>query len=261
MNESSQSNYTTIFVVNLNINSLEMRRHWLKILIILLAGLLVFFYFYKGGETLKRVLGLKDITEGIIEYDITYPKLDPNSMVISGMPDKAYLRFKNNMISNDMSGMMGLISITFTANPANKSVQQTLTLINKKYVADISAEDLKRMNETYLAKIEKGKNTRKIAGYTCKEAIVTLKNNETIYVYYTKDIGITSPNWSNPYNKIDGVLMDFQIERYGITMHLKAKSVIDQNVDSRIFEITDDYKEIPFAELEKILQELNPVSN
>lgn len=241
-----------------------MRRKWLKILlilIILLAGIFVFLYFYKGGETLKRVLGLKDITEGIIEYDITYPKLDPNSIVISGMPDKAYLRFKNNMISNDMAGMMGLISITFVAIPVNKSVQQTLTLINKKYVSDISAEDLKRMNESYLAKIEKGKNTREIAGYTCKEAIVTLKNNETIYVYYTKDIGIANPNWANPYNKIDGVLMDFQMERYGVTMHLKAKSVLDQNVDSSIFEITDDHKKIPFAELEKILQELNPVPN
>jgi hypothetical protein len=238
-----------------------MRKYFLFTFLILLAGTIAFIYFYKGGKKFKNILGIRDITEGVIEYDITYPKLDPNSIMISGMPNKAYLHFKNNNISNSMSGMMGLISIAFIANSTSKSVQQTLTLINKKYVSDVSAEDMKKMNESYLMRIEKGKNTAEIAGYKCKEAIVTLKNGEAIHVYYTKDIGITNPNWSNPFNQIDGVLMDFQIERYGITMHLKAKSVTAQKVDDSVFMISNEYKKIPFAELEKILQELNHASN
>ena len=82
-------------------------------------------------------------------------------------------------------------------------------------------------------------------------------------VYYTNEIGITNPNWSNPYSKIDGVLMDFQMERYGVAMHLKAKSVLAQKIDDVTFQLPADsveYKKIVFSELEKILQDLNPAS-
>src|ERR1051326_8642981 len=84
-----------------------MRKRFLIIILLLLAGGGAFLYFYKGGELFKKMLGGKDISEGVIEYDITYPKLDPNNMMVSGLPNKAYLRFKNNNMVNDMSGMMG----------------------------------------------------------------------------------------------------------------------------------------------------------
>lgn len=237
-----------------------MRKRTLFILLLIIIALGAFLYFYNDGAMYKKLAG-QDITEGIIEYDITYPKLDPNSMMISGMPDKAYLRFKDNNTSNDMSGMMGLISITYIANHSKKSVQQTLTLINKKYASNIPDEDLVKLNDSYVESVDKGKNKKEIAGYKCKEAMVKLKNGEQTTVYYTNDIGISNPNWSNPYNKIDGVLMDFQMERYGIAMHLVAKSVISQKVDLEAFEISSDHKVIPYAELEKILMELNPSSD
>ncbi len=241
--------------------NLIMMKRAIYILLILLIGTGIFFYFYKGSDLFKTMIGGKAIKEGIIEYDITYPKVDPNNMMVSGLPSKAFLRFKNNNMVNDMSGMMGLISITYISNQTTKKVAQTLTLISKKYVSDISTEEMKKMNDSYLSGIESGKNTQEIAGFKCKEAIVTLQNGETVHVFYTNDIGIKNPNWSNPYSKIDGVLMDFQMERYGLTMHLKAKSVLAQKIDDNTFDVSSDHKKIPFAELEKILQELNPASN
>jgi hypothetical protein len=231
------------------------------IILVLVAGAGAFLYFYKGGELFKKMLGGKDISEGVIEYDITYPKMDPNNMMVAGLPNKAYLRFKNNNMVNDMSGMMGLISITYISK-SDKSVAQTLTLINKKYLADITPDEMKKMNDEYVDKVEPGKNSQTIAGFKCKEAIVTLKNGETIHVYYTNDIGISDPNWSNPFTKIDGVLMDFEMERYGLAMHLKAKQVLAQKVEDNAFSVSEsEYKKIPFPELEKILVELNPGGN
>ena len=231
------------------------------ILLLLLVGIGAFIYFYNDGQFFKKILGGKNVAEGVIEYDITYPKLDPNNMMVSGLPNKAFLRFKNNNTVNDMSGMMGLISITYISDETNKKVAQSLTLINKKYVSDISKEEMKKLNNSYLTSVEAGKNTTTIAGFKCKEAIVKLQNGETINVYYTNDIGIFDPNWSNPYYQISGVLMDFQMERYGLAMHLKAKTVLAQKIDDSAFDISDDHKKIPFPELEKILMELNPASN
>lgn len=233
-----------------------MYKKLLIVCVFLVTGMGAFFCLPGCG-----VLGGNGITEGVIEYDITYPKLDPNSMMVSGMPSKAYLRFKDNNMSNDMSGMMGLISITYISNHKSKMVEQRLALFNNKYASLISPDDLNELNGGYVASVEQGKQKMEIAGYKCKEAIVKLTNGDEIKVYYTNDIGIDNPNWSNPYNQIDGVLMDFQMERYGIVMQLKATSVLAQAVEEDSFTIPADsaeYKIIPIEELGKILEELNP---
>ncbi len=238
-----------------------MKRIVIIVFVVVVAGIGGYFLI-NGG--FNKMLGGKDISEGVIEYDITYPKLDPKSMMVSGMPNQAFLRFKNNNMSNDMSGMMGLISITFISNHSTKSVEQRLTLINKKYSSTINKEDLSRLNDSYVSSFEKGSTVQQIAGFQCKEAKVKLLDGEEIKVFYTNDIGIENPNWSNPYNKIDGVLMDFQMERYGVVMHLRAKSVVAQKIEDEAFHLPADsseYKRIDFIELEKILEELNPGSN
>ena len=225
-----------------------MKKPILIIILVLAAGGGLFYYLMDKG-----ILGGKNISEGVIEYDITYPKMDPNDMMVGGLPNKAYLRFKNNNMVNDMSGMMGLISITYISKQ-DKSAAQTLTLFNNRYLADISSDDMKRINADYVQKVEEGKNSQTIAGFKCKEAIATLKNGEMLHVYYTNEISISNPNWSNPFTKIDGVLMDFEMERYGLAMHLKAKKVLAEKVDDNSFVVSEtDYKKISFPELEKIL--------
>jgi hypothetical protein len=241
-----------------------MQKKVIVISLIALVIIVVFIYLFKESSVFKDILGSKGITEGVVEYDITYPKLDPNSMMASGMPSKAFLRFKDNCTSHEMSGMMGLISITYISNYTNKVVEQRLTLINKKYSSEINTGELDRLNNSYISSIEEGKKIVEIAGYKCKEALVKLIDGKILKIYYTNDISIDSPNWSNPYSKIEGVLMDCEMERYGVVMHLVAKSVVAQKVDDAVFTIPADtaqYKKIVFTELEKILKELNPDSN
>lgn len=208
--------------------------------------------------------GSSGLSEGIIEYEITYPKMDPNNMMVNGLPSRAYLRFKDNNMSNDMSGMMGLISITYISNAQNKGVEQRLTLFNNKYASTISPADLEKMNSSYVVSVEDGKKTAEIAKFKCKESIVKLANGEKISVYSTNDISIENPNWSNPYKQIDGVLMDFEMEKYGVVMHLKATSVLSQKVEDEAFTIPADsseYKIIDIHALEDIMRELNPAGN
>ncbi len=233
-----------------------------KLIIILLAILLVVgvSLFFLKKDLFYKILGEKHVSEGIIEYEITYPKIDANNMVLSGMPTKAALKFKNNNTINEMSGMMGLINIAYISNQTNHSVFQSLTLFNKKYVSTISPEDMKRLNEGFVSKMEFGNNVMIIAGFKCKEAIVTLKDNSTLHVYYTNDIDIANPNWSNPFSEIGGVLMDFEMERYGVVFHMKAKTVLAQKIEESSFQFSDEYKKISYSELEKILMELNPDS-
>ena len=110
------------------------------------------------------------------------------------------------------------------------------------------------MNDSYLSSIEEGTHTQQIAGFKCKEAIAKLQTGESIHVYYTNDIGITNPNWSNPYSKLDGVLIDFQLESYGLSMHLRAKSVLVQKIEDSTFIVPVEYEKILFAKFEATLR-------
>jgi hypothetical protein len=53
--------------------------------------------------------------------------------------------------------------------------------------------------------------------------------------------------------------MEFQIERYGITMQMVASEVTDEKVDMSEFKVESGYEKKPFDYIEKILQSLNPL--
>lgn len=230
-----------------------MRKRILFISVFVLIGAGIFFYFYQEGKFFNKILAGKNVTEGVIEYEVTYPKLDPKSAMAAFLPDKAYLRFKNNNMITEMSGM--IFKISYISNQESKSVEQTFSLLNQKNASHVSLEDLQKLNGSFLSSIEKGTHEKDIAGYACKEAIVKLKTGESIHVFYTNEIGITNPNWSNPYSKLDGVLMDFQLESYGLSMHLTAKNVLPEKIEDSSFLVSKDHNKIPFSELDKMLRE------
>lgn len=70
-------------------------------------------------------------------------------------------------------------------------------------------------------------NSKIIAGCEAFEVIATSITNPTdkIELWYTNAIGIEEPNWYNPFSDIDGVLLQYAIDRYGIRMVFTAKEV------------------------------------
>lgn len=221
---------------------------------ILLFGVIVFWC-----TSCDKLAG--KVNEGTVEYDISYPALDPNSIVLAGMPNKAYYKFKNNNSITEMEGMMGLITITFVSDYKKKTITQKVNLVQKKYASVLDEKKIDEMNKSFTVKEMKLlSGTKEIAGKKCKKAEATLGNGEKIIVFYTNEISVKDPNWNNPYKEIDGVLMEFQIERYGIVMNLTAKTVTKEAVNDKEFLTSfDEYKKIPAEKLDNMLRELNPI--
>ena len=77
--------------------------------------------------------------------------------------------------------------------------------------------------------IQETNETRVIAGLTCKRAIATLpSNNESFDIYYTQDIDLRHPNLNNPYKKVDGVLVQFELQLLNLKMEFLAEKFIRQ---------------------------------
>lgn len=196
------------------------------------------------------------IAEGIIEYKAT--PVDPKSNMAAIAPSKMTVKFKNDYSNAEMVAGFGMASMSFVSDPKKSEFTSMVNLIGQKYYSLMPMEDVMKNNH-FLPEYEvkETKETKEIAGYKCKKAILQFKDTtKPIEVWYTKEIRFKNPNWSNVYYKIDGVLMEYTLKKFGLELHFVASSVNAAKIDDTIFKLQPDYKKISNEALEAMFKEL-----
>lgn len=221
-----------------------------------LVGLIAITYafiLFLGG---CRQLDEKYISEGSIEFDAEV--VDPNSFMASFAPKKMTVNFKNNKSCAEMSALMGVFTTSFISDPKTKTLTQLVQFGNKKFAHIKNGNDLNKDNELFNVEIIPTDSTKIIAGYKCKKAIVHYKGGDfpDYDIYYTQELNIEHPNFANLYHMVDGVLMDYQIKKFGLEMRFTAKSVKKDNIDDAIFERPAEYKLISEKEMNEFFEGL-----
>jgi len=191
----------------------------------------------------------KFISEGAIVY--TAKVVDERNPMANLAPNKMTIYFKDNKSCAEMSAGMGLFSTSFISDPETKTLTQLVKLLNKKFSLVQNEQEIKKENDNYAMEITPLPQTKIIAGYNCKKAHVKLKDEygTEFDIFYTTDLDIKTPNFANPYNQIDGILMEYQMKKFGLEMRFTATSVKKEDVDDAIFELPKDYKKISQEEM------------
>ena len=219
-------------------------------------GLLIFILSISGC---KNFVQDDRISEGVIEYDVTYPKLEDNSVLKDFLPDKMTMKFDDNKFHSELSAAFGLFKTNIISFGDAEHYAHTVKLIDKKYAVEFDRELSKKSNEKLPpVELEFTDNTKKIAGYTCKEVIVRVDNEEKeeYKIYYTEEINIEQSNWFNQYHEVPGVLMEYQVEKYNICTRFQAKTVESVKVDKDVFKIEDDYEMISEEKLDEEMMDI-----
>jgi hypothetical protein len=169
-------------------------------------------------------------------------------------PDNMEVKFKDNKWSVNLEAGMGAMRMDFISDPEKK---QFITLVSflGKFYSTMEGTELDTTNK-YLPDydVTYPGDKKVIAGYDCEKAVLNFKDGSpAMEVWFTKEIQITDPNWSNCYYKVDGVLMDYNLHKFGLELHFTATSVSEAQIDPSVFEIPEDYKQQPNAELEKMM--------
>lgn len=221
-----------------------------NLIILLLA---VTFTFVGCGD------GVSNKTEGVIEYKVTYPKMEKDNFMRDFMPDKMHVKFKDNTYSNSLSAGMGMFKSSFICNKSNSEYIQIVKLINKKYALKLDGDGIaKSMASKPAYTIEFTDEVKEIIGYHCNKAIVNVNNEaqDAFTVYYTDKINIETPNWCNEYVEIPGVLLEYQYEKYGVCMRFTASKIEFKKVDDEEFLLPTGYTLISEPEMDKEMQEI-----
>jgi GLPGLI family protein len=195
--------------------------------------------------------------EGTIEYEIRVIKNDNPIITTDLLPSTMLTRFKNNCMAQELAAGMGMFATTFISDPEKNMVWQTLQMkmFGKNYVCEA---DSKILRQTITAegkrRFEFLPSIRSIAGYNCKLARMHFVDGShpPVDIYYTEEIPVQQPNFYSFYKEIPGVLMDFEVKRYNIEMHLVATKVTHDKVDDKILEPDADAKRISLVEMNAI---------
>jgi GLPGLI family protein len=197
------------------------------------------------------------ISEGVILYDAEL--VDTNSPMADMMPNKMTVKFKNNKTIVQMSAGMGLLTMSFISDPETKTFTQVVKFTGSPGKAAIqNADEIQKENELFNIEIIPSNETKMIAGYNCKKARIHYKGGDPadFDIYYTTELNIKNSNFSNPYYKLDGVLMEYRIKKAGLEMQFVATSVTKEPVEDAVFQISPDVKVISPEEMTDIFNEL-----
>ena len=198
-------------------------------------------------------------TEGIIAYNVTYPKMDKHNLMFDFMPKKMVLKFKDDKYKTSLSAGMGMFKTNFIVDQEADSYSQMVKLINKKYILTLEGTEINEsLSHMPAFHIEHTGETKKILNYVCKKAIITVDNesNDAFTVYYTNKIQLNDPNWNNQFKGINGVMLEYQYEKYGICMKFEAKNIKFTEIEDSEFEIDEKYEHVSEVEMDKEMQEI-----
>jgi GLPGLI family protein len=205
------------------------------------------------------------ISEGTIEYEVTFPYLDDEvGLLKSLLPDKMILNFKDDKYVSEMSTVGGMFKNRFISNQDEKQLAHELKVFKKKIVVSYDLNGVNRLLNTLptLSIIETNE-TDTIAGYACKKAIGIFDQigMPEMTIYYTDGINIDNPNWCTQFHSIEGVLLQYEVEQFGVRMRFRANSVTSVNINNDMLKKEADYEEVSYdvmeTELEQILDTFN----
>ncbi|MFN3343005.1 MAG: hypothetical protein ACK40M_09935 [Flavobacteriales bacterium] len=203
--------------------------------------------------------GSDKVYEGTIEFEVSYPYFRASGFMAGMLPDKMVMRFKGNKYKTEVKKGRAFSS-SFIIDCDNK----TLTTMfqfgqRRKYAILEEAAVLKRRDEKFPIPTYMHTNEGdSIVGFLCRKSVAIFEElgQPEATLYYTDEIGIKNPNWCFPYHAIDGVMLIYELQQFGIRMRFTAEKFDPAPIDDKIFEVPSNYNAVPFAELEKEMEEM-----
>ncbi|MFH1161216.1 MAG: DUF4412 domain-containing protein [bacterium] len=196
------------------------------------------------GWILVSAFALPKSFEGVITYKISYPDSKFTESQLAMFPKIMTIMIKGDKAKSEIQTPMGAqIEIT---NYADKTKVGLINMMGQKYAIQETADEIQQdMKDDPLGQVQLTDETKTIAGYNCKKAIVTMDDDgsKTTYeVWYNNEFGAINSNFDNAlYKDINGVLMEFTMITPQFTMQFSAIAVEKKSVSSKEFEIPAEY--------------------
>jgi GLPGLI family protein len=194
--------------------------------------------------------------QGTITFDITY-KGDITPAQKGMLPTSSTVTIKD--CKTKMEAVSGPVTQAAVTDGVTKSEIVLIDYMGTKYALKLSTQEVADINAKSPAPtVVFTKETKKILDYTCKQAILTTKEDDgtttTDTIYYSDEIGCKDLNFSEPsFKDIPGAVLQYSQfnSQINATSVYTVKEIKKSKVSDNIFLIPSDYKEVTREEFKK----------
>lgn len=192
-------------------------------------------------------------TEGKIVYEITLDG-EVEGMMAAMLPSEIVMKFKGTKCRTEMITAMAE-NITLSDQKDQNSGLILLDVMGSKYAMKVDPakveEQKKNLPEFELITTTE---TKEIAGYMCKKAIMKNKaNNEETYIYYSEALPYLENSLTSQFKNVQGMPLEFNSKLNGITMTIRAKTIENIKIADAEFVASSEYKLVTEEQLMKEL--------
>lgn len=205
---------------------------------------------------LSAFAGIAQIKEGSITYNVSMEGLPPEqAAMMDGTEQITFFKGDKSRVEFS-SAFVSSIAI-------NDGVKTTILMdqMGQKMYFEMTPEDMKKKDEKASStSIEYKEESKKIAGYDCKKAIIKTKDDKgeeiVMNVWYTDQLpmaGQSSSRSSNTFKDLKGAPLEYEAKQGPFNMKFTATSVSkDPITDSKFVPNTEGYVKKSSDEMKKM---------
>jgi GLPGLI family protein len=194
------------------------------------------------------------LKEGKITFEISINNAEEmNDQMLAMMPKEMVVYFKDGKSRGEMDMMGGKI-ISITDSKAGETIS-CMDMMGKKQAIKTTKEDAEKEKAKmgdYDVKITD--ETRDIAGYNCRKAVITFKDKQekegTVDIWFTKELEASNSE-KYSWKGIDGYMMEFSVDQRGMGMKFTCTEVKKQAVSDDLFKVPEGYTVMTQEEMMK----------
>jgi GLPGLI family protein len=198
----------------------------------------------------------KEVSEGIITYEIDYPEIKDNFFLYHVLPKELKTSFKNDAM--ELRIKKANMENTLIVDSKNKKITAYYNY-GEIFTSNLDKNDIDKVikkHPNYKITLTKEKDT--LLGFDIQKAIAVDPKfpSKKIEIWFTEDIKSKNSNWFNGFEEIPGVLLKYSIIQYGIRMEFKAKKFESVTISDSIVNLNRPGKVISHQEYDKRINEL-----
>jgi len=202
--------------------------------------------------------GHTGLASGRIDYKITYLNNNLDNKTLEILPKHMNLFFNEKQAINNIEGFMGFYKLDAITNFHSRKCSTMLKVFDKNYLFTGKRDEMMCCFDSMDGmEIRETTETKDIAGFKCQKAEVFLPSTrQTFNIYFTGDISLRHPNATNPYFKIEGVLMEFELNLLDLKMRFTAEKFQPLAETSEIINLPKNIRTISRDQMTEILNKL-----
>lgn len=199
------------------------------------------------------------IKEGHVTYKIDISTENPDMEMVVGMMQGSTLDiyFKEKMTRAEMKMGSMMNMTTISDEKSGKLLMLMSGMIGKKAIST-TTEELSNKDEKEKPKyeVELVDETKDIAGYKCKKAILTDEEGNESTFWYTEEIEVSKKGQNYLNENVPGYPMQYEINNSGLVMGMTVTNITKElsKSDLKLFDmaIPEGYAEMTMEELQQM---------